>query len=187
VAGEMAQHARKVLEKNYGPRAYTDPYGLLAAINDERYTLIARLQLEGGARRREATLFRARQLCGHTVDELTGKEKGRIHLEQCKGGLQRNILVTVPTYSELERAIQARGGVFRVNKECYRRSIVKAARDSGQVYHGSHGLRWVYAQQRFFQCRDHGLTNEQALKKVALEMGHRRSSITRLYLILTSW
>jgi hypothetical protein len=35
----------------------------------------------------------------------------------------------------------------------------------------------------FLSCRDHGLPKEEALKKVSMEMGHRRRSITLRYLL----
>jgi hypothetical protein len=38
----------------------------------------------------------------------------------------------------------------------------------------------------FLSCRDHGLSKEQALKKVSLGMGQRRGSITLPYLLPTA-
>lgn len=39
----------------------------------------------------------------------------------------------------------------------------------------------------FLSCRDHGLSKEQALKKVSMEMGQRRGSITLRYLLPTAY
>ncbi len=35
----------------------------------------------------------------------------------------------------------------------------------------------------FLSCRDRGLSKEEVLKKVSMEMGHRRGSITLRYLL----
>ena len=126
------------------------------------------------------------QLLGEEEDGLTGAIMGKVHLIHCKGGLERDMLVSVPTYGTLVRAVEA-GDPFRINPEVYRRSIVRAARDSYQDYHGTHGLRWNFAQRRFLSCRDRGLSKVQALKKVSSEMGHRRASITLRYLLPTPY
>jgi len=112
---------------------------------------------------------------------------GKIHLIHCKGGLERDMLVSVPTYAELIKTVEAKGGLFRINAEVYRRSIVRAAHGSYQDYQGTHGLRWNFAQRRFLVCRDKGISKEEALKKVSYEMGHRRSIITLRYLLPTPY
>ena len=117
---------------------------------------------------------------------MTGSAMGKVHLIHCKGGLERDMLVSLPTYGTLVRALET-GDPFRINPEVYRRAMVRAARDSFQDYHGTHGLRWNFAQRRFLSCRDHGLSQDQALTEVSREMGHRRASITLRYLLPTPY
>jgi hypothetical protein len=178
--------AAKSLKKDHVPRAYIDPSALIRTVSREPLRLVAQLQYEGGARIREVALIKETQLLGEAEDHLTGGMRGKIHLIHCKGGLERDILVSIPTYAVLQRIMELMG-LFRVNAEVYRRTIIQAAHDTCQDYHGTHGLRWNFAQSRFLSCRDHGMTREQALKTVSEEMGHRRSSITLRYLIPTPY
>ncbi len=185
VIDDLAKAAR-ALRQNHVPRAYIDPSALIKTIRREPLRLVARLQYEGGARVREVALIKEAQLLGEEKDGLTGDPMGKIHLIHCKGGLERDILVSVPTYGALVNAVEVRDP-FRINPEVYRRVIVRAARDSYQDYHGTHGLRRNFAQSRFLSCRDLGFSKEQALKRVSLEMGHRRASITLRYLLPTPY
>ena len=178
--------AARTLRNNHVPRAYIDPSALIQAIAREPLRLVARLQYEGGARVREVSLIKAIQFLGEEKDGLTGTIRGKVHLIHCKGGLERDILVSLPTYGTLVNAVET-GDPFRINPEVYRRAIVSAARDSYQDYHGTHGLRWSFAQRRFLSCRDRGLSKVQALKRVSSEMGHRRASITLRYLLPTPY
>jgi hypothetical protein len=182
---ELAKAAR-TLKQSHLPRAYVDPSALIHAIAREPLRLVARMQHEGGARIREVSLVKEAQLLGEAEDGLTGSIMGKVHLVHCKGGLERDMLVSLPTYETLVRAIR-NTDPFRINAEVYRRAVVRAARESYQDYHGTHGLRWNFAQRRFLSCRDHGLSEEQALKKVSAEMGHRRASITLRYLLPTPY
>ena len=186
VIDDLAKTA-KTLRNNHVPRAYVDPSALIQTTMREPLRLVARLQYEGGARIREVSLIKAMQLSGEVEDGLTGALMGKVHLIHCKGGLERDMLVSVPTYAMLLKALEDGEGFFRINAEVYRRAIVRAARDSCQDYHGTHGLRWNFAQRRFLSCRDRGLSKEQALRKVSSEMGHRRASITLRYLLPTPY
>lgn len=187
VVDTLTKEARTRLPSNHVPRAYVDPYGLIHSIPRECFRLVASLQYEGGARIREVALIKEIQLLGETEDILTGAVRGRVHLIHCKGGLQRDILVSLPTYATLVQTVERNQGLFRINPEVYRRSIVRAAHASYQDYTGTHGLRWNFAQKRFLSCRDHGLSQDQALKRVSAEMGHRRGSITLHYLLPTPY
>lgn len=181
---EVARMSRS-LKKDHRPRAYPDPCALINAMAHGPSRLVARIQHEGGARVREATLIKEIQLRGKTVDNLTGIIKGKIHLIHAKGGLQRDLLVTLKTYEDLTKAVG--NGVFRANPEVYRRWLVRAAQASNQDYNGTHGLRWNFAQRRFLTSRDAGMSEEQALEQVSTEMGHRRRAITLHYLLPTPY
>lgn len=85
------------------------------------------------------------------------------------------------TYEELRQVIVEQGK-FVVDGDRYRGDLRKAAEQSFQKYHGSHGLRWSFAQARFQEVqRDEGLTYEQTLVLVSAEMGHNRGDITEHY------
>ncbi len=185
VIDELAKAAR-TLKQDHLPRAYIDPSALIHGIARAPLRLVARIQYEGGARIREVSLVKSMQLLGEEEDALTGTPAGKVHLIHCKGGLERDILVSLPTYGALVRALEIEDP-FRINPEVYRRAVVRAARDSFQDYHGTHGLRWNFAQNRFLSCRDHGLSQDQALNRVSREMGHRRASITLRYLLPTPY
>jgi site-specific recombinase XerD len=186
VADEMMRQARAVLRQDHRPRAYQDPSALFDAIGHGRCRLAAKVQFEGGARVFEASLIKEMQLRGNTADPITGELRGKIHLVHTKGGLERDILLSLGTYQEIVDVIE-RAGVFRVNREVYRRRLVKAAEQTRQSYQGTHGLRWLFAQRRFVTCRDHGMCKDEALRTVSHEMGHRRASITLRYLHATPW
>ena len=105
VIDDLAKAAR-ALKQSHVPRAYVDPFALIHTIVREPLRLVARLQYEGGARVREVALIKEVQLLGKGEDGLTGTVKGKVHLTHCKGGLERDMLVSVPTYGTLVRAIE---------------------------------------------------------------------------------
>jgi len=68
------------------------------------------------------------------------------------------------------------------DERAYRKDLQRAANLTGQKYHGSHGLRWNFAQERFHNLMENGYTYEQALAQVSKERGHERADITKHYL-----
>jgi len=62
-------------------------------------------------------------------------------------------------------------------------AINQAARVTGQYSpgRGSHGLKHNFAQERYLECIDHGLTHEQALQQTSLETSHFRLRETLTY------
>ncbi len=181
VTDDMVRKASAALLRNRRPQAYEYPPSLIDAIGHGPSRLVARVQLEGGARVSEATLIKKIQLCGQADDLITGQLKGKIHLIHTKGGFERDILVGLKTYRGLEEAV-ATDGVFRANEELYKRCLLRAAVRSYQAYQGAHGFRWNFAQRRYLLCRDNGLPKEKALLTVSKEMGHSQTSATIRYL-----
>jgi integrase len=111
--------------------------------------LISRVQLEGGARLREATLIKAGQLKGIDKDPITGHSKGVIHLTDTKGGKPRDIQVSPDTYKRLEQAVEHGNGVFRVNRNTYRNHVSQAAKTTDEQRTGTHDFRYNFAQTRY--------------------------------------
>jgi hypothetical protein len=69
------------------------------------------------------------------------------------------------------------------NKSAYREALKEAAFESNQDYHGSHGLRWNYAQERMDELlKATSMTYVEGLQAVAWEMGHERADISEHYL-----
>jgi integrase len=48
--------------------------------------------------------------------------------------------------------------------------------------HGTHGLRYAYAQRRYQECLSQGLTDSESRQRISRELGHERLAITALYL-----
>jgi len=179
----LRKEAARVLGRGDETRAYQNPKFLISALVNESHRLIASIQLEGGARIYEASLIHGDQLDGLTVDEFTGKDVGLIRLDpgDTKGGKGRTIFVAPGTYLRLCEYIE-KHQVFKVNSNHYRGDLKNAAVRTGQMYSGSHGLRWNFAQIKFSELLKHGFTYEQCLQQVSWNMGHERADITLHYL-----
>lgn len=176
---DIREFARKELDKTQQARAYNDPRAAVAAISRPDHQLAAAIQLEAGARERETTVS-ARNLLGLRPDSVSGQQMGW-YSAQGKGGKHLMKMVSPETYKLLEKHIQEYG-VFKVDGKGYRQSLKEAAKATGQEYHGSHGLRWNFAQERYRECLEVGQSSLQALKTVSEELGHNRADITLHYL-----
>ncbi|MCC8194396.1 MAG: hypothetical protein LIP28_07100 [Deltaproteobacteria bacterium] len=150
------------------------------------YALVAQVQLEGGARCREACLISKEQLSGLAVDPLTGRTRGRILLTDTKGGKPRTIQVGTELYAELGKVI-AVAGKLHVSMGSYAKAVRTAARAFGETLGGTHAFRYCFARRRYKELTmpspvGAGLTHEAAIQQVSWEMGHERADITLLYL-----
>ncbi len=166
--------------KDHG--GFNNPKSVVSALDSKNpnHGLAARVQLESGARLREASLIRKDQLQGIEKDRFTGRDVGKIRLEDTKGGKPRDVYVSRETYTKLEQA--TKNQAFQVNRNTYRNNVREAARAVGEKLTGTHNLRYCYAQERFNQIVESGHSTEQALQSVSWEMGHERADITNLYL-----
>jgi hypothetical protein len=179
--GDIREIARDTLRqstKDHG--GFVRPEAVIGALS-ERAGLAGKIQLEGGARLREACLVSSRQLQGVVRDPVTGEEKGRIHLTDTKGGKPRDIHVSKAVYKQLEKTIQAEGR-FQISQSAYRTEVYKAAKELSEKRTGTHDFRYNYAQERYNEVVRGGSTHEQALQQVSWEMGHERADITEIYL-----
>ena len=172
--------ARAELDSTQQARAYTDPRQLVAAVQRPDYQLASSIQLEAGSRFRETSNITVRNLQGLKVDPHTGQTMGW-YATQGKGGKSLEKMVSPATYSLLEKHIQTHGA-FRIDGSSYRESLKAAAAASQQQYHGSHGLRWNFAQERYKELQTHCLSATEALQVVSTELGHNRIDITMHYL-----
>ena len=91
-------NAHKTLERFSGSRAYDNPRGLIEAIENPVHRLVAKIQLESGARVRECTYLNRDNIRGIKNDPVTGKEKGVFYVTRAKGGKAGDKYVSVETY-----------------------------------------------------------------------------------------
>jgi len=168
------------LSRPEGSRAYSDPKGLIEAVKDSKFALVATIQLESGSRISEASDIKASQLKGLTTDKVTGEEKGQL-VTSGKGGKITMVYVSPATYARTEAAITEAGGRFRVDRASVRAALKEAAAITGQKFNSTHGLRWNYAQERMSELQVHGKSYDQALAQVSKEMKHNRLDITLHY------
>lgn len=179
--GDTRQLAKDQLpgsDKDHG--GFQEPDRVIENLADN-YALVARVQFEGGARLREASLIKQDQLRGLQRDKATGQQKGVIHLKDTKGGKPRDIQVSPQTYRQLKKSIQE-NGKFHVNQKTYQGKVNTAAKLACEKRTGTHDFRYNYAQDRYNGIVDAGYNNAQAEQKVSWEMGHERADITRIYL-----
>jgi hypothetical protein len=169
--------ARGELKHNDPRRAYVDPEASIARIENEMYRLAAYMQLEGGARIAEISELKADR-------NLRGIRNGfgYIRLTNTKGGRIRLMKISEHVYRRVNDIIKAEGK-FEFTRINYARAAGRAFQSRGEKWNGTHGLRWNYAQRRFYELQsDDGKSFQEALKAVSLELGHSRPEITLHYL-----
>lgn len=194
---DARDRAQRELDKDRYDRSYRDPKALTDAIRREDHQLVAKIQLEGGARVAEASTIHARQLAG--LHQTRQGETVGVYCVHGKNGKIRAITVSPATYRELEAHIAAKGKLH-VDYDRYRDGLKEAAQATGQHkiieikgrtsgqpktvqdWGGTHGLRYNFAQASYRQHIDGGMAETEALSRVSYEMGHNRADITRLYL-----
>lgn len=170
--------ARKKLKNEYSTRAYEKPKELINAIPRKDYKLSASIQLEGGARLREAGLIDQSRLGG------IQKNKGLIILKKGdgKGGKERVLEITKETYAEIQQYVNFNKQLKIDNPVSYRKAIKDAAFLTNQKYTGSHGLRHNYAQFKMNKYVKKGYGHFKSCLLISRKMGHERPSITETYL-----
>lgn len=177
--------------RNYAEatRAYPRPEALIAAISNPVHQLQAKLQLQSGLRAEGSGAPSAKlanplsfdNLKGFARDPVTGECVG-VLLTREKGGKWTRHYLPEATYRQLQTYIQ-RQGPLQSNYKEYVTSVAQAARATAQYSkgRGSHGLKTAFAQRRYQQCAKHGFSHERAMQITALELGHNRMDITRIY------
>lgn len=166
----------KSLNKNgYINRAYSNPGAIVSNLEENEY-YVGLLQYQYGLRVTEAAHIKCSQI------------QGSILTIQGKGGYFQQKKLSV----ELADAIKERmiDDVFKINQNSYRKNLEESARIEGETYHGTHGLRYNYAQNIYFnhynENVESGMTyidaHKTALKQTSEEIGHHRAEITMHYL-----
>ncbi|MBW2185175.1 MAG: hypothetical protein JRG71_01865 [Deltaproteobacteria bacterium] len=175
--------------QKYSRRGYRDPVALIAAIDDHRMQLMAMLQYEGGMRaegvgapsgRLHNPLTRE-SLRGYYADPITRDTIGVVCSKE-KGGKRTEHYVSIETYDRLASYLH-QNNVFEVSYSGYLKAINKAAQITGQfeVGKGTHGLKHNFAEERYHEAVQSGMTHEEAMQLVSLETSHYRLSETMTY------
>jgi integrase len=165
---------------NYHNRTYKNPKKVISCLVDEKHTLAASIQLEGGARIEGVAFIKKEQLHGYVVDEITNNKKGIIFTKE-KGGKEGDVLVPLKVYEKLKKYIEEYG-FFKIKRQQYYEDIKQACRLTNENPEGSHGFRWNFAKNRMFEYAQANYSYEDSLLGVSREMKHNRSQITEHYL-----
>lgn len=181
VTDRVRDVAKSELDRSEPPvKGYENPKSVIDNIKNEDAQLTAKLQLEGGCRREEAVQVKNEQLKGLADDPATGGRKGVVELTDTKGGKEREIYISPRTYAQLEERTQ--NDTFKISENSYSKHVQEAAAEAGESQSGTHDFRYNFAAERYNQCVEHGLNNEQALQQTSWELGHERADITLHYL-----
>jgi integrase len=113
-------------------------------------------------------------LRGIGKDSVTGLPVG-IVVSKEKGGKVTEHYISIETYQRLVEHISVHGQLESDYKD-YLSAINQAAKATGQHAsgRGTHGLKHNFAQERYQQCIDYGLSHEKALQQTSLELSHFR-------------
>jgi len=174
---QLSKEAKGELKWNDPRRAYVDPDASIATIENDTYRLAAYMQVQGGARISEISELTAER-------NLRGLRNGigHIRLTNTKGGRIRIMKVSGKVYRDVRDIIKAEGK-FQFTRVNYSRSTARAFKRRGEKWNGTHGLRWNFAQRRFYELQsEEGKSFQEALQIVSFELGHSRPSITLHYL-----
>jgi len=176
---EFRASAPVALDGEQPARAYRNPSALAGQLGTEM-RLVAELQWKAGLRVSEACTIKPHQMKGISSDRA-GTPAGILEIKG-KGGKVRIVPIRVEIYTSLQNRLEH--GAMMINPAAYRACLRQAAHQTGQEYsaHGTHGLRWNYAQDQMDDLIKENVAYEVALTTVSKLMGHERASITSLYL-----
>lgn len=136
------------------------------------FALAVEVALRAGLRVDEIAMLR-----GNQVD----KAAGVLHIKG-KGGLLRDVPLSPELAEKLNSSLEF---LFTPNqswKDAFGYEVFKVTEDLGISASGIHRFRSNYAQARYNEMIAQGLTDREARKQVALELGHRRIGITYSYI-----
>ncbi len=153
--------------KEHINRAYNNPQEIINNMqNNSPYGLSAELQYKIGLR----------------VDDALNSQKWTINpdstltISGSKGGI--NYQTAPLSNSLLEKVREAKEQGYKGNYTEYRETL----KENSKEWHGTHGLRYNFAQNRVLELQEQGLNYNEALAKTSLELGHSREEITLHYL-----
>jgi hypothetical protein len=157
------------LHSEHVNRAYEAPEMIVEAMYDNSpYGLSAELQLEAGLRADDCI----------NSDKWTLNEDNTLTIEGSKGGIDYTTTELSPDLAE--KVAEAIENGYSVPYDDYRETLKVNCLEE---WHGTHGLRYNFAEDRYNELIEQGLTDSEALAETSLEMGHSREEITEHYLM----
>jgi hypothetical protein len=149
-------------------RSYEKPLELVNYMKEHTlFGLSASLQYFSGLRLDDATNF----------FKLTINQNNTLKVTGSKGGIN---YTTKPLPKWLINELQqAKAQNIHIDKDEYRKALIEASNGTGQNYTGTHGLRYNFANERVREFQSKSLSQNEAMLKTSLEMGHSRISIIK--------
>jgi len=161
-------------------RAYTNPHGLVGAVQEDAHQLGARLQLTAGFRVSEVMALGRADLRGETFDPVSGAPVGLVHVVG-KGGFERIQFVPQAEYHALASHLDQHAGGMGISYKPYLRDLRQASDTTGQHWGGSHGLRHNYVRGFVLEASQAGLGSDALMHEAMERVGHHRVSELRTY------
>ncbi len=182
-------------------RAYEDgALDKIVKFQNEANAFASRLCWEGGLRAHELfTLERSYDLAPSSHRDWDPRRFAFmqdivVYSVRGKGGLARNIAISVELAEQLERRRlpnpilrRSRGVNYLSNYEIgggasFSQSFSTASSKALGFSNGAHGLRHSYAQRRLLELKSGGIDSLSAMEIVSQELGHFRLDIVLAYL-----
>lgn len=164
----------------YHNRVYSNPEQLIDNLETYENRLAARIQHSSGTRFEGVSKIYRKQLRGHSIDKISGKEIGVVETKE-KGGKVGDINISREIYKELEKYID-KNKIFKIDYQIYAKDIRQTCKKLNIKPEGTHGFRWTFAQNRIRELQKYGYTYEQSLLMLSRETKHNRISISEYYI-----
>lgn len=158
------------LGKSATDRSFADANSLVSAMQNSQYAISASFQGEAGMRVDDAINSNKWQINQNNTITIHGSKNG---LNYTTRELNQKLI---------NKAVEAKEQGYRTSYTSYSTNLKEVANNQNQVWQGTHGLRYNYAQSRFSELQQQGYSYKESLAKVSLEMGHSRIEITLHYL-----
>ena len=150
-------------------RAFHDPWRVIAAMPDPRARLAATIQLETGLR-------------SMNVMRLQLNADGSLFVKSKAGYTCPHFAIPTNISHELRALADSQGRVNLIGYKPYIAAIQAACAVAGEHYTGSHAFRHCYAQARYAELRQGGMSEDRAKLQVSEELFHHRLDIVDKYL-----
>ncbi len=162
---------------------FSNPERVIGKMKQPQHQAIATIQLLTGARIDDVP---------KVVESLRNWRSGErpiIHILKSKGGRDRwlDYEDRMEQFNTVLEAVQLllpfidEKGWRKIKEESYP-DLRRAAAKCKESYTGSHAFRVNYAQRRYKELLEKGLSEKEALKKVTQELGHNRTSVAKGYI-----
>lgn len=150
-------------------RAFHDPWRVIATMTDPRAQLAATLQLTTG--------LRSMNVC-----KLQLNTDGSLFVRSKAGYTCPHFAISPSISRELRELADPSGKVNLIAYKPYIAAIQAACAATGEHYTGSHAFRHNYAQARYAELRQGGMSVDRAKMQVSEELFHHRLDIIDTYL-----